>query len=176
MSVPTLYDAVTLINLAAVGMLPVLSQIHESRPEPRWTEAVHDEVHRGQGFNPANREVLAEVWLGSPAEVVDLATVFRVQAALKKPGEAGTKHMGESESIALAKALGGTFYTDDTDAFELARNEIWLGAGRVFEGCWALMEAVEDRLISQQDRDEAHIALMRAQRSFLCQNANRSCP
>ena len=51
---PVLHDAVTLRHFAAVDALDVLRAQHGHHPEPRWTEAIQDEIAAAERAGESN--------------------------------------------------------------------------------------------------------------------------
>lgn len=172
-----LYDAVSLQHLAKVSRLSILPQIHLLRTEPRWVEAVHDEVAASSHL-PHCSAVLAFTWLGTPVPPLgnsELQEVFRIKSVISKIGASPADHLGESQSIVIAKRIGAVFVTDDADAFRIAENPRYLGIGYVKKVCSLLHEAQIDGLITLADIAKDHTALASAGRYMLCAQTGFSC-
>ena len=138
-----LHDAVTLLHFAVIGRLDVLETRHASRREPRWVEAVRAEVEAGARASlPGCREILSATWLGPPAapSADDRREIVKLMIALNEGVGPATSHVGEAESIAIAKTLDALFVTDDNAAHDFAR--LRLGLGRVKDTVDVLREAV----------------------------------
>lgn len=169
MSAQFLYDSVTLQHFAVAGSLTLLSSVHKDASEPRWTEQVHREVQAGVGLigsSAACQAVVDFSWLGEPVEG-DVVETLQLRALLD--GSAGAdEHLGEAESIAVARASGATFVTDDGPAYDFASHRANLGAGRVQDVCAILWTAAGLSLIDEAGMQRFHIAVFDAQRTMRC--------
>jgi len=136
---PVLYDAVTLRHFAVVSRLDLIRSCHDSHDEPRWTEAVKSEIEasalRGHGECAS---ILSFSWLGEALapEAEDQKAIQLLRIRLSDAGDSGDemqakRHLGEAESIHLAKRYGFYFYTDDNDAHRVAGS--YLGGHRVHD-------------------------------------------
>lgn len=132
-------DAVSLIHFARVGRLDLLKTRYESLREPRWTEAVKEEISCTPQINE-NRLILAAKWLGAPIKPnrTDHHGVQNLRIALGG-GPSDLKHLGESESIHFAMNHEYHFLTDDFDAYNLACKK--LGQTRTFDTIKVLIDA-----------------------------------
>jgi len=140
---PVLFDAVTLLHFACVGRLNLLAARYGHRTLPRWAEAVHDEIVRGQPVaGPECAAILGAVWLGEPAKPAasDRRGIQRLWVGLNEGREPPIEHAGEAESIYFAEKLGGVFATDDNAAYDFAERR--LGVGRAIDTVLILREAV----------------------------------
>lgn len=150
---PTLHDAVTLRHFAAAMRLDILEQLNGHHPEPRWTEAVSDEIGAAARFEPHCVAIQQSTWLGSPfvAGVSDATAIYHLQIGLNDGVSPATKHRGEAESIYFAEKLGGCFATDDEAAFAYAKQRPALGDGRVFDSIYLLRRAVANDEITADE-------------------------
>lgn len=139
---PVLFDTVTLLHFGTVARLDVLEARFGSRPEPRWTEAVFDEVEAGRGFAASDAVLAAQAWLGIPIAPSsrDHAGIHTLHVGLNEGRRPPTSHFGEAESIYFADARNGKFVTDDNDAYTFAARK--LGVGRVMDTIEVLQECV----------------------------------
>lgn len=177
MSDPFLYDAVTLRHFATIGRLSVLESVHRFRTPPRWTDAVHREIADNAGDSACDA-VLANSWLGTPETPLDeteLLAVMALRTSFARIGEPATKHLGEAQSIIMAKRLGASFVTDDRAAYEAARGPNQLGMGRVTHACWLLSEASVNGDLTPQEVAQAHLQIKAAGRTLLCSLPGYSC-
>jgi hypothetical protein len=142
-SVPWLYDAVTLRHFGATERLDVLLARCGRTGPPRWTREVADEITRAADKDrPGCRDILAAVWLAPPVEpeITDLKGIYVLQVGLNEGRRPPAAHGGEAESIYFAQKLGGHFVTDDNGAYDFAARR--LGASRVHDSVDLLREAV----------------------------------
>jgi len=142
---PVLHDAVTLRHFAAVDALDVLHAQHGRHPEPRWTEAVQDEIAAAERAGEAHcADILSASWLGAAAEPEEgnLAAVYRIQVGLNEGLRPPDAHLGEAQAIHFAEATGGTVATDDHGAYVFATRRPSLGPGRVIDTVQILRSAV----------------------------------
>ncbi|MHB1129131.1 MAG: hypothetical protein ACYC06_03690 [Ilumatobacteraceae bacterium] len=145
MSGPVIHDAVTLNHFGALNRLDILESRHGGLPEPRWTEAVHEEIRKGASIAQVHcQRVLAVTWLGEPASisVEYLVEVQNLRIALNDFGPTTQTHLGEAESILLAEIHDGIFVTDDNAAYDFAQRRGNLGTGRVKDTVDVLRESV----------------------------------
>ena len=143
MSVPWLYDAVTLRHFGTVERLDVLVARCGRIGPPRWTREVADEIARAADKDrPGCRDILAAAWLAPPAEpeITDLKGIYALQVGLNEGRRPPVAHGGEAEGIYFAEKLGGHFVTDDNGAYDFAARR--LGASRVHDTVDLLREAV----------------------------------
>jgi hypothetical protein len=143
MSVPWLYDAVTLRHFGTIGRLDVLVARCRRIDPPRWTQEVADEIARAADKGRTGcRDILAATWLAAPIEpeIPDLKGIYALQVGLNEGRQPPKGHGGEAEGIYFARKLGGHFVTDDNGAYDFAARR--LGAGRVHDTVDLLSEAV----------------------------------
>lgn len=143
MSEPLLFDTVTLRHLGTAGRLDILQTRYGHRPQPRWTDAVHDEIDINRGKPDCDRVLAIADWLGPPiaaTTTADLRGVAALHVALNEGRRPPIQHLGEAESIYFAEQLNGIFVTDDNDAYDFAVHR--LGPGRVLDLIGVLREAV----------------------------------
>ena len=135
----------TLRNFGAIDRMSLLEARLAGFPEPRWTEVVRSEVLAGLD-QPECAAVLASAFLGQPHETAasEQAAVFRLRIAIRgashdeddDPG----RDLGEAESIYAVDKLNGMFITDDSSAYDFARQKF--GPNRVMDTVDLLREAV----------------------------------
>jgi predicted nucleic acid-binding protein len=110
-----------------------------------WTEAVREEViQRGNDSRTeCVKQVLRAGWLGDPEVIddpVEVTEVFRLRDALARDGEHASAHLGECESIVLARRTGALLITNDCDARALAKS---YGVPSV--AMWKLLQALVEQ-------------------------------
>lgn len=172
-----LYDSVTLQHLAKVSRLGILPQIHQFRDEPRWVEAVRNEISARPDLQHC-ADVLSFTWLGSPVSPLsdsELEEVFNVQRVIARVGADPLDHLGESQSIVICKRLGAVFVTDDRDAFRTAENPRYLGVGKVKKACSLFYEAQIEGLLTFAEIAHDHAVLAMSDRYMLCAKFGFSC-
>jgi len=110
-------DTGPLWSFAVVGRLDLLGRRLKGRVE--WCSAVADEVRRNIGVEPALAEVFTQDWLPVPIDLFDLgssyvAEAFRIRHSMAGPEDHPKAHLGEAESIVLARSLkGSVLLTED---------------------------------------------------------------
>lgn len=141
MTVPRLYDAVTLRHFGTIARLDVLEARCKYLDPPHWTQAVYDEISAAVK-SPGCRDILTVSWLASPLEpkLEDMRKILAIQIGLNDGRRPPVAHAGEAEGIYFAEKSGGRFVTDDNGAYDFATRR--LGAGRVFDTVDLLREAV----------------------------------
>lgn len=143
MSVPWLYDAVTLRHFGAIGRLDVLAVRCRYVDPPYWTQEVADEIRRAADTGQLGcHDILRATWLYTPVEpeIADLKGIYALQVGLNEGRQPPRAHGGEAECIYFAKKLGGMFVTDDNGAYDFAARR--LGPGRVHDTVDLIREAV----------------------------------
>lgn len=154
---PVLHDAVTLNHFAAANRLDVLEARHSHRPEPRWTEAIRDEIAAGVSAGiPYCGDVLTQTWLGlaEEPETAELSAIVQLQVGLNDGVYPPEHHRGEAEAIFFAERDNGLFATDDNAAYDFARRRQGLGPGRVIDTIRILQDAVAAGELSAQTAHE----------------------
>ena len=153
---PILYDAVTLQHFAAVSRLDILRTRHKSRPAPRWTYGVYQEIKRAANTIPHCTVIVEENWLDEPivpterqAEEIDL-----IRMSIMDIDDAQYAHLGEAQSIYFAKQLQGQFATDDNAAYKFASQRYVLGNENVIDSIRILQEAVAMHEITDREADQ----------------------
>lgn len=172
-----LYDSVTLQHFAKVSRLNILPKIHQFRDEPRWVEAVFNEISASPSLKHC-ADVLSFTWLGipvSPLNDSEIVEVFNVQRRIAGVGAKPSDHLGESQSIVICKRLGATFVTDDRDAFRTAENPRYLGIGKVKKACSLFHEAQIEGLMTHAEIAQDHKILKMSDRHMLCTKIGFSC-
>jgi hypothetical protein len=118
---------VTLLHFSWAEQFDLLRHFSGDHP-PHWVEAVEAEVRRGMQRDKtrvASERILNCGWLDSSVEPPDSSRreVENLRIALNDgvPPDKSGQHLGEAQSIFLAKACGGTVLTDDGRAVEMAR-------------------------------------------------------
>lgn len=168
---PIIYDSVTLQHFAAAGSLSILERLHRDYPLPRWTEQVHHEVLAGTNMSKSAgfcRPVIELTWLDEPVQGVDLTMTLRLQALLSGSNDDPSRNLGEAESLAHAIACGGSFVTDDTGAYDFARNYYLFGANRVSDMCTLLWDALGANLLGRNEVTAVHTGVFDAGRTMRC--------
>ncbi len=132
-----LIDATTLISFWKAGSVDVLATVFGGQP-PCWCAAVKSEIERGP--RQQSQDLLDCDWLAATAEPDDLVEVIRLRAALAKPGDKATAHLGEAESIAIAAKRNIVFVTDDFAAYDFATRK--MKPEHVWDSVRVLQEAV----------------------------------
>jgi hypothetical protein len=143
---PRIVDGVTLRHFGVIDRMSLLGARLAGFPEPRWTEVVRSEVLAGLG-RPECDAVLAATFLGQPFAAVtpsQQASVFRLRIAIRGASDADDddpdRDLGEAESIYAAEMFNGVFITDDSSAYDFARQRF--GPNRVMDTVDLLREAV----------------------------------
>ncbi|MCY3805506.1 MAG: hypothetical protein OXG55_15070 [bacterium] len=167
---PVLHDTVTLRHFAAAANLSVLEVRHGDRPEPRWTEAIKNELESAASAGEDHcSHILDEFWLGRPAIPSgsrEFKTIYRLQVGLNDGRWPAVDHRGEAEGIYFAEKHGGDFATDDNGAYDFARRRPSLGPGRVFDSIHILRSAVAMGEITAVDAAGIADGMEAAGRSF----------
>ena len=167
---PVLHDTVTLRHFAAAAHLDVLEVRHGDRAEPRWTEAIRDELESAAGAGEDHcAHILDDSWLGRPAIPAgsrEMKTIYRLQIGLNDGRRPAVDHRGEAEGIYFAEKHQGDFATDDNGAYNFARRRPSLGSGRVFDSIHILQSAVAMGEITAEDAAEIANDVETAGRSF----------
>jgi hypothetical protein len=142
MAQPRLVDAVTLRHFGVVNRMEVLGARLVDCPQPRWTDAVRDEILEHMDEDDCSA-VLAADFLGSPYRIPmnKLSEVFRIRKGISDEDGDSARHLGEAETIWVADHVNGTVLTDDFDAYHTA--EKLLGSNRVMDTVAILSEAVK---------------------------------
>lgn len=142
MAEPVLFDTVTLLHFGAIARLDILETRFGSRPEPRWTEAVFDELEACPGLPECTAALAARAWLGPPISpgATDHDPIHRLHIGLNEGRRPPLDHFGEAESIYFAHKVNGLFVTDDNDAYTFAERRI--GVGRVLDTVAVLRDSV----------------------------------
>jgi len=164
-----LYDSVTLQHFAVANSLDLLRSVHASAGEPRWTEQVRREVQNGTNrlLSDAHcRAVLDFTWLAEPVSG-DAVETLRLRAVLGD-GTDSDDHLGEAESIVVARSLRAIFVTDDGPAYDFAAHRSNLGPSYVQDACTILWTAASMRLIDEPGIERFHHAVFDAQRTMRC--------
>jgi predicted nucleic acid-binding protein len=149
MTMPLLYDAVTLRHMALCGLLSACEAMSVALPGPRWTEAVRDELNLGIAAGHTEcSAVVNQAWLGSPVvpAVSNAYDIYRIQIALNGGLRPPIGHAGEAQSIFFATRLNGRFATDDNAAYAFMERR--LGVGRAIDTVGLLRAAVSQKLIT----------------------------
>lgn len=143
MTIPCLYDAVTLRHFGAIKRLDVLESRCAYLDPPHWTQAVADEITEAARIGqPGCRDILNSSWLSIPLtpEIADLRGILHIQIGLNDGRRPPDRHAGEAEGIYFANKLKGRFVTDDNGAYDFALHR--LGKGMVHDTVDLLREAV----------------------------------
>ncbi len=149
---PVLYDTVTLRHFAIIRRLDICEELHHSRPAPRWTDEVCNEITRASGRRePGCSDILSASWLGSPVvpSASDLLPIYKIQIGLNGGRVPPTGDLGEAESLHFAEQYSGILATDDAGAFDFAQRR--LGAHRVIDSIRILQEAVVEGILAAAD-------------------------
>lgn len=104
MTVPRLYDAVTLRHFGTIARLDVLEARCKYLDPPYWTQAVYDEISTAVN-SPGCRDILAAIWLASPLEpqLEDMRKILAIQIGLNDGRRPPVAHAGEAEGIYLQR-------------------------------------------------------------------------
>lgn len=162
-----LHDACSLCNFGAVDAVELCARQHGHLPVPRWVEQVREEIIAGREKGaPECEPVLRAEWLGAPIvpELGDLAAIFRLQIGCNAGARpAGTRHLGEAQSLYFAQKLDAAFVTDDNGAHAFAVRRI--GPDRVMDTVDILRNAVSAGDVTAQEACElAHGMIQKGRR------------
>lgn len=135
MSAPILFDTNALWTLEVTGLLTLLPKICDGMLEPRWSEVVFYEVDRHSKNVTACMNVKNFSWLGEPKGSDNHGLIYEIRRRMAGSTASNTKNLGESESIAIAKDLGGKFVTDDRDAFQISSLYQYTGLANTYNTC-----------------------------------------
>ena len=142
---PRIVDGVTLRHFGVIDRMSLLEARLVGFPEPRWTEVVRSEVLAGLD-QPECAAVLSASFLGQPYEapLSEQAAVFRLRVAIRGASDDEDddpeRDLGEAESIYAVDKFHGVFITDDSSAYDFARQKF--GPNRVMDMVDLLREAV----------------------------------
>lgn len=166
MVAPRLHDAVSLRHFASVSRLDLIEKAHANFDPPRWVAEVQDEVRRHAGHDAACQTLMGWSWPGAPASPSECEAlhVYELQVALNDGQRPPANDKGEAESIFFAHKLGGSFFTDDTNAYDFATRR--LGEGRVVDTVWVLQTLVADGALTCREAADIANNISGAGRSF----------
>lgn len=118
-------DTTVLVNFALLGRMDLLKRLMAT--SGRWGQSVASECDassRVPGLESLAEAtgIFGEPWAPSPSEHV---MIMILREGLASAGDPLTRHLGEAETIVLARdrAPGSRFVTDDRDAMRAATAE-----------------------------------------------------